>query len=85
MIINVGKIDRSLRFLLALTLLWLGLKMFDGLHGNLIGILIAATSLMPFYMAITGSCFVFRWFRIHSLSKAECRKYGVPYARKNTD
>ncbi len=76
---NVGKIDRSLRFLLGVFLLWLGLWGFDGLSGDIIGIVISLTALLPFYMAVTASCFVFRWFKIHSLSKSECEKYGAPY------
>ena len=79
MIKNVGKIDRSLRLLLGIFLVWLGLWGLYGLEGNLLGIIISLTALMPFYMVITGSCFVFRWFKIHSLSKTECKIYGEPY------
>ena len=82
MIINVGKIDRTLRFLLGIFLIWLGLYVFNGLEGSIIGILVAAVSLMPFYMTATGSCFVFRWFNIHSLSKKELDKYGDPRKKK---
>lgn len=78
---NVGKIDRSLRFLLGIFLLWLGLWQFNGLEGNISGILISLTALMPFYMVVTGSCFVFSWFKIHSLSKSECERYGEPYPK----
>ncbi len=81
MIKNVGKIDRTLRFLLGLFLLWLGLYRFNGIEGNIIGILITLVSLMPFYMTLTGSCFVFRWFEIHSLSKSEFKKYGEPHTK----
>jgi hypothetical protein len=80
MIKNVGKIDRTLRFLLGLFLVWLGLYVLNGKEGNVIGILIALISLMPFYMTLTGSCFVFRWFKTHSLSKKEYEMYGPPYA-----
>jgi hypothetical protein len=79
MIKNVGKIDRTMRFLLGLFLIWLGLFEFNGSDGNVIGILIALISLMPFYMVFTGSCFVFRWLKTHSLSKKECELYGHPY------
>jgi ammonia channel protein AmtB len=82
MIRNVGRIDRTLRLLLGLFLLWLGFYKFNGLEGNIVGILTATVSLMPFYMAATGSCFVFRWFRIHSLSDPECKMYGDPYPKK---
>lgn len=80
MIKNVGKIDRALRFLLGLFLVWLGLFVLNGKEGNVIGLLLALISLMPFYMTFTGSCFVFRWFKTHSLSKKECEMYGQPYS-----
>ena len=79
MIKNVGKIDRTLRFLLGVVLVWIGLFVLNGLEGSLIGILVALISLMPFYMAFTRSCFVFRWFKIHSLSNKECEIHGKPY------
>ena len=79
MIKNVGKIDRTLRFLLGLFLVWFGLFMLNGKEGKVIGIFVALISLMPFYMALTGSCFIFRWFKIHSLSKKESHVYGNPY------
>ena len=81
---NVGWIDRSLRFLLGALLIWIGLWELNGLKGNSIGISVAVVSLLPFYMTIAGSCFVFRWFKIHSLSKSEYKKYGDPYP-KNKD
>tara|TARA_Y100000385_G_C12610186_1_gene432606 strand:- start:159 stop:419 length:261 start_codon:yes stop_codon:yes gene_type:complete len=79
MIKNVGKIDQTFRFLLGLFLAGLGIFILNGKEGNVIGILVALTSLLPFYMALTRSCFVFRWFKIHSLSKKECEMYGQPY------
>ena len=78
---NVGKIDRILRFLLGLFLIWLGVFVLNGKGGNVIGILVALISLMPFYMALTSTCFVFRWFKIHSLSKNECEIHGHPYPK----
>ena len=69
MIKNVGKIDKTLRFLLGLILVWLGLFVLNGKEGSVVGILVAIISLMTFYMSLTGSCFVFSWFKIHSLSK----------------
>ena len=80
MIKNVGKFDRILRLLLALFLVWLGVFVLNGKEGNVIGIIVALISLMPFYMVLTRSCFVFRWFKIHSLSKKECEIYGQPYS-----
>lgn len=81
MIKNIGKIDKILRFILGAFLLWLGLFLFDGKGGNIWGILVALTSLLPFYMVISGSCFVFNWFKIHSLSKSELQDKGEPYPK----
>tara|TARA_B110000285_G_scaffold219903_1_gene271033 strand:- start:314 stop:565 length:252 start_codon:yes stop_codon:yes gene_type:complete len=79
---NVGRIDRTLRFLLGIALVWLGVFVLKGKEGNITGIIVTLTSLMPFYMAFTRSCFVFRWFKIHSLSKIECSLDGEPYQEK---
>jgi hypothetical protein len=79
MIKNIGNIDRTLRLLLGLFLVWLGIFVLNGKEGNVIGIFVALISLMPFYMVLTRSCFVFRCFKLHSLSKKECEIYGQPY------
>ena len=81
MIKNVGLIDRLLRFLLGVLLVLVGLWKLEGLEGNIVGILMAVVSLLPFYMSITASCFVFKWFKIHSLSKSECERNGDPYLK----
>ena len=79
MIKNVGIIDRIMRFVLGLFLVFLGVFVLNGKEGSLLGVLVAISSLLPFYMVFTASCFVFRWFKIHSLSKKECEVYGKPY------
>ena len=83
MVKNIGKVDRTLRSLLGLFLVWIGVFVLNGKDGEAIGILVALISLMPFYMAITRSCFVFKWFKTHSLSKEECELYGQPYKEQN--
>lgn len=82
MIKNVGKVDRALRVLLGIALVIIGLFPLKGSEGNTAGIIMALISLVPFYMAITQSCIVFRWFKIHSLTKKECSMYGAPYSEK---
>lgn len=78
---NVGAVDRLLRTLLGCFLLGFGLLVFDGVNGNIYGIIISSLSLIPFYMALTGTCIAFRIFQIHSLSEAERLKYGDPYRK----
>lgn len=82
MLLNVGKLDRTIRFFLGLFLIWLGLIQMSGIEGDILGILVALSSILPFYMVITRSCFVFKWFKIHSLSKSEKEKFGDPYSKK---
>ncbi|NQV42496.1 MAG: DUF2892 domain-containing protein [Candidatus Marinimicrobia bacterium] len=76
MLKNVGWIDRGFRFFWAVFLIWFGLFFLEGIHGNILGILVSVTALLPLYMVITQSCFVFRWFNIHSLSKKEILRFG---------
>jgi|GEM_PF-550495 hypothetical protein len=76
---NVGLLDRIFRFTLGTFLLLTGLTILDGAHGSIIGIIVAICSLLPFYMALTARCFVFNWFKIHSLNKKECATHGRPY------
>lgn len=78
---NIGKVDRSFRFLIGHILLLTGLWMLEGLHGNITGILMALFSLVGFYMAITGKCVLFHLFKIHSFSKAELEVFGHPYPK----
>jgi len=75
---NVGNIDQIFRFILGLCLIWFGIFALNGKNGNIIGISIALLSIMPLYMSFTASCFVFRWFNIHSLSKKEVKRFGNP-------
>ncbi len=63
---NVGNIDAILRSILALSLFVLGLVVLEGFRGNILGILVALTGLIPTYMAVTRRCIVFHWFNISS-------------------
>ncbi len=66
---NVGNIDAFFRSVLVIILLVLGLFFLGGIHGNIIGILVALVALMPLYMVITRKCFVFKFLKISSISK----------------
>jgi len=69
------------RFCLGIFLLRLGLVKLDGLQGDMLGIVVALVELLPFTMSVTASCFVFRWFHIHSFSKKELEIHGTPYQK----
>jgi hypothetical protein len=75
---NVGVLDQWFRAILGIGLVGVGLWYLDGIKGNWLGIAVSVTSLLPFYMAITRSCFVFRWINIHSLSDSDLKRFGNP-------
>jgi len=79
---NVGRIDRSLRLLLALTLVGVGLFALGGLEGRWLGIGVALVSLMPFATSGSAHCPLFSWIHVHSLSREEVARYGDPYRRE---
>jgi len=66
---NVGNLDASLRFLLGIFLLWLGLFLMKGINGNLWGILVALISIAPFTFSLTRKCPIFHFFHISSIPK----------------
>ena len=66
---NVGNIDATLRFLLGLFLIWLGLFYMNGVDGDLGGIIVALISIAPFTFSLTRKCPVFYWLNISSISK----------------
>ena len=66
---NVGSLDALLRLLLGLFLVFLGLFILKGKEGNVFGILVSVCSLLPFYMATTRRCFVFRFLKISSIPR----------------
>ena len=65
---NVGNLDATLRVILGIFLIWLGLFQVDGLNGDIWGILISICAVLPFTMAITRICPVFTVFNISSIS-----------------
>lgn len=79
---NVGKIDIVIRRVIGFFLVWLGLFQFNGLEGNVTGIIIAAFAILPFYVACTGSCPVFSLWGINTFSKSE-KKIEVEEFKKS--
>ena len=68
---NVGKIDRILRVIFGLFLIWLGLFQLQGIKGEVLGILVALLSLVPFAISATRVCPVFTMLKISSITKKE--------------
>lgn len=54
--INVGPIDRIVRYTIAAALIIVGLFVLDGIHGETVGIVVAVLSLLPITTATTRSC-----------------------------
>jgi DUF2892 family protein len=75
---NEGIIDRTLRVLLALILLPIGLFWLGGLRGAVPGLVVAGFSLLPLITGLTGFCPLYVPFGISTLEKekelmAKCR------------
>ena len=66
---NVGNIDATLRFLLGIFLIWLGLFYLRGIDGEAGGIIVALISIVPFTFSLTRKCPVFYWLKISSIPK----------------
>jgi hypothetical protein len=66
---NIGNLDATLRSLLGIFLIWLGLFSMKGINGNLWGIVVALVSLAPFTFSLTRKCPIFHFFNISSIPK----------------
>lgn len=53
---NMGRLDRTLRFLVGVALILIGLFALRGAQGSLSGIVVAAIAVMPILTAMTGFC-----------------------------
>lgn len=71
---NVGSIDRIMRIVFGLFLVWLGLYQLNGLKGDVLGISVALLSLIPFIIAATRICPVFSIFKLSSITKKDKEK-----------
>ena len=71
---NVGSIDRIVRIVIGLFLIWLGLFQLNGLKGDVSGILVALLSLIPFIIAAIRICPVFSIFKLSSITKKDKEK-----------
>ncbi len=68
---NMGLLDRSLRFVVGVALLPVGLVALSGWHGNLVGVLVAAFALIPLVTSVTGFCPAYVPFGISTMGRAQ--------------
>ncbi len=53
---NMGRLDRTLRVVVGVALIPIGLFALNGWQGNLIGIFVAGVALVPLVTSLTGFC-----------------------------
>jgi len=70
---NMGRLDRTLRFIVAVTLIPTGLVALGGWQGNLIGVLVAAFALLSLVTSLTGFCPGYIPFGISTLDREQQR------------
>ena len=70
---NMGRLDRTLRFIVAVALIPTGLVALGGWQGNLIGVLVAAFALLPLVTSLTGFCPAYVPFGISTLDREQQR------------
>ncbi len=69
---NMGRLDRTLRFIVALVLIPIGLFVLSGWQGNLIGVLVVAFALVPLVVtSLTGFCPGYILFGISTLGREQ--------------
>ena len=68
---NMGQIDRTVRFVVGLALVPIGLLLLGGWHGNLVGILVTAFALLPILTGLTGYCPGYIPFGISTLGRQQ--------------
>lgn len=64
---NEGIIDRTLRVVLAIALLSVGLFLLGGLQGKVPGLIVAGVGLLPLITGLTGFCPLYVPFEISTL------------------
>jgi len=66
---NESTVDRIVRAVLGLILLWVGLWPLGGLQATVVGIIVALIGLVLVVTAITGFCLIYRLVGISTLKK----------------
>jgi hypothetical protein len=68
---NMGLLDRTVRFIVGVVLIPIGLLLLGGLQGNLTGVIIAVFALLPIVTSVTGFCPLYVPFGISTLGKEQ--------------
>ncbi len=68
---NMGHLDRTLRFIIGVTLIPIGLFALGGWQGNPIGVLVATFALVPLVTSLTGFCPAYIPFGISTLDREQ--------------
>jgi len=66
---NEGMVDRIVRAVVGVILLWAGLWPLAGLQAAVLGIIVALIGLILVITAITGFCLIYRLLGISTLKK----------------
>ncbi|MCS6984386.1 MAG: DUF2892 domain-containing protein [Leptospiraceae bacterium] len=66
---NVGKLDRTLRYIAAVGLVVIGLFIMGGIQGNVAGLVVALLSIIPALTATTRSCPLYSLTGISTVEK----------------
>lgn len=70
---NIGRLDRTLRFIIGVALIPIGLFALGGWQGNLSGVLVTTFALLPLVTSLTGLCPVYIPFGISTLGREQNR------------
>jgi hypothetical protein len=68
---NMGPLDRTVRFIVGVALIPIGLLLLGGWQGNLTGVIIAVFALLPIVTSVTGFCPLYVPFGISTLGKEQ--------------
>ena len=71
---NMGRLDRTLRFVVGLALLATGLFALNGTRGNVIGVLVIAFAFLPLATSLTGFCPLYLPFGISTTGRSRIER-----------
>jgi hypothetical protein len=66
---NESTVDRVVRAVLGVILLWAGLWPLAGLQGSVLGIIVVLVALILLFTAATGFCLIYRLLGISTIKK----------------